>query len=137
MYVARDIPGTRKAIVELFRYAYDDQDRKKRQRLALLAANGDEVIRGGAKDLTLPDGYYSRVAFLIWLQERLDLGVGVDQLSLTAHDVEGLIVLAQEKAKFDREHPGCMRCGTRNTLGMFQCRKCGQSLKAGGKGRFE
>lgn len=69
---------------------------------------------------SVPDGCFTWVAHLLWLEEILE----VAQPALTAEQAEGLVVLKRERKRFQAEHPPCPKCGMPNEEHAFRCREC-------------
>jgi hypothetical protein len=69
---------------------------------------------------TLPDGYYTWIAHLIWLEHILE----ITHVPLAAVEVEGLVTLKRERNVFQANHPPCPHCGMPNEAHALVCREC-------------
>jgi hypothetical protein len=120
---AHDDRGLRQAAKEFFEegYAYPEANR-------ILAQTAPELQAEARKNLlpprTLPEGYYIWVAHLIWLERVLE----IVPLQLSAIEVEGLILLKQERNRFQAAHPPCPYCGLPNEAHALLCRECGGQI---------
>lgn len=74
---------------------------------------------------TVPDGLFEWAHHLFWLEKLLD----IVPVELTAVETVGLIALKQERARFQKTHPSCFKCGMPNEANAFRCRECMADLK--------
>jgi hypothetical protein len=90
----------------------------------ILAQTAPENLAAARKALlpqrSLPEGYYIWITYLIWIERVLE----IVPLDLTAVEVEGLMVLKQERNHFKAEHPDCPHCGMPNEAHALRCREC-------------
>lgn len=121
--VERDMEGLQVALRELFEEAY------LREAVAGVMERADEAARARALDdlpeRSLSPGYYDRSTYLLDLASAIDCGVTYDAGLLCRDDVRGLQVLKRAKNEFERDHPPCPRCGTRqDNKWVTVCRSC-------------
>jgi hypothetical protein len=116
---ARDLKGLRTAAQEFFEegYAYPEANRTL---AATPPEHQDEARKALLPQRTLPDGYYVWVAHLIWVERVLE----IVPLDLAAVEVEGLLMLKQERSRFQSAHPACPHCGMPNEVHALVCREC-------------
>lgn len=69
---------------------------------------------------TVPDGCFTWIAHLVWLEGMLE----ITDLALAAEEAEGLLILKRERARFQVEHPACLKCGMPNEAHALRCREC-------------
>jgi hypothetical protein len=129
--VEKDAVGLQLALRELFEEAY------LTEAIAGVMSEAGEAERERAQDdmpvRSLSPGYYSQASYLLDLGTSLEAGVGYDAASLTRSDVCGLQALKRARGEFERDHPSCGRCGTRqDNRWASQCRSC--QVKFAGKG---
>jgi hypothetical protein len=74
---------------------------------------------------TVPDGCFTWIAHLIWLESMLEFS----DMPLTAEEAVGLGILKRERIRFQAEHPPCPQCGLPNEALAFRCRECMAELK--------
>lgn len=117
--VSRDLASLRTAAAEFFLEGYEwpDTKRKLDQTPPELKA---EAMRSMMQPRTLPEGCYVWVAYLIWLEGILE----VTTVALFAVEVEGLLLLKQERIRFQNAHPPCPQCGMPNERHTLRCREC-------------
>jgi hypothetical protein len=117
--VSADVAGVRKAIQEFFLEGYEYPEASK-----MLESTRPEHRAAARAKLftprTLADGYYTWVFYLVWLERILE----VAQIPLFAVEAEGLVVLRQERNRFQASHPPCPHCGMPNEQLAFRCREC-------------
>jgi NADH pyrophosphatase NudC (nudix superfamily) len=129
--VERDHEGLHTALVGLFEEAFQKSaieeasraaDKEQRKRML------DEIPAR-----SLSPGYYARATYILDLGRAIETGVTYSAETLAREDVRGLQALARAKAEFEREHPACSGCGTRqdNRFAM-KCRGCGVKFTRGG-----
>jgi hypothetical protein len=131
--IAHDTEGLRKAALEYFEEALDAPMQQQTLAAAKGARNRERVLEAARSRRTLSPGYYSRVEFLLWLQQMRDMGASISDLGINAAEIEGLRVLALARSEFADKHPECPKCGTPNRLTDIRCHKCGEQLSAGKK----
>jgi hypothetical protein len=117
--VTGDVAGVRKAIQEFFNegFAFPEYEKMARDTQPMHHA---EMRAKMLPPRTLADGYYTWVFYLVWLERILE----VAQISLFAVEAEGLVVLKQERNRFQAKHPPCPHCGMPNEEHAFYCREC-------------
>ncbi len=119
MDVSRDVAGLRKAAAEFFLEGYDYVEAAK-----ILEQTSAENQAAARKALmsqrSLPDGYYGWIAYLIWIERVLE----ITPIQLYAVELEGLLLLKQERVRFQSNHPPCNHCGMPNEVHAFRCREC-------------
>jgi hypothetical protein len=115
----RDSKGLRTAAQEFFEegYAYPEANRILSQTLPENQAVARKAL---LPQRTLPDGYYIWIAHLIWLERILEIA----PVEMAAVEVEGLVLLKQERGRFRAEHPPCPHCGMPNEPHALRCREC-------------
>lgn len=69
---------------------------------------------------SVPDGCFVWIYYLVWLERAKE----VADLALTAAELEGLMLLRQERLRFQAAHPPCPRCGMPNAAHLLRCREC-------------
>jgi hypothetical protein len=77
----------------------------------------------------MADGFYDFASYLLWVRGILDANV---EMSITADDAEGLRALEAARQQFERDHPACPQCGTRQYSSTeMRCRKgrCGMEFQ--------
>jgi hypothetical protein len=116
---ARDLQGLRTAAREFFEegYAYPEASRTLAQTAPEHQAEARKAL---LPQRTLPDGYYVWIAHLIWIERVLE----IVSLDLAAVEVEGLLMLKQERNRFQAAHPPCPHCGMPNEAHALICREC-------------
>lgn len=109
----------RKAAAEYFLegFLYAEIDRVLRNTEPSLRAEAYERLRFKR---SVPDGCFSWIQHLVWLEGILD----VTALPLNAEETEGLVVLKRERLRFQAEHPACLKCGMPNEAHALRCREC-------------
>lgn len=116
---ACDLKGLRTAAQEFFEEGYASSEANR-----TIAATPPEHQAEARKALlpqrTLPDGYYIWIAHLIWVERVLE----IVRLDLAAVEVEGLLMLKQERSRFQSAHPACPHCGMPNEMHALVCREC-------------
>ena len=99
---------------------------------AIAAASDHEVARLEAEipDRELSPGYFKRAGYLLDLSTQLELGIPMDPASFTASDIIGIRAVRSARAEFEREHPGCPRCGERQDNNVMRvCWACNTKLR--------
>src|SRR5437867_9139801 len=79
----------------------------------------------------LAQGFYDCAQYLMWLRGMRDCGV---ELVILADEAEGLRALQLARQDFERDHPCCPRCSTRqfSTTALFcRNRACRMEFKKG------
>ena len=121
--MSRDLVRLRRAAAEFFLEGYEYPEANR-----ILGQTAAEHQSAARKSLftarTLPDGYFTWIVYLIWLERILE----VTQVALLAVEVEGLALLKQEREKFQASHPACPHCGMPNTKHELRCRECMEEL---------
>jgi|ERR1035441_3058584 hypothetical protein len=79
-----------------------------------------EVLKAQMPPRTVPDGAFTWIRYLIWLENVLE----VVDLPLHAVEVEALLALKRERDRFQAEHPPCPHCGMPNESHALRCREC-------------
>jgi hypothetical protein len=131
--VERDAAGLQIAVRELFEETLFEESMRP-----LLAKVGDdpemrERIYAEAPERTLSPGYYDRCAYLLDLGSAIEAGAVYSADTLQRSDVTGLLAVRAAKAAFERDHPSCPACGTRqDNRYMKQCKSC--RCKLAGRG---
>jgi hypothetical protein len=95
----------------------------------ILAQTEDVEARLAARERMLPqrqapDGYFVWINHLVWLERLLEIA----PVRLTAAEVEGLMVLKDERNRFEAAHPACPHCGMPNERLTLRCRECGGEI---------
>ena len=109
----------RKAVQEFFQEGYEYPEYAKMAK----GTRPEHLAAMRAKSFTprtLPDGYYTWVYYLVWLERILE----VSPISLYASEAQGLVLLKQERDRFQASHPPCPHCGMPNEQHAFRCREC-------------
>lgn len=99
---------------------------------AVAASSDHEVERLEAEipDRELSPGYFKRAGYLLDLSTQLELGIPIDPASITPSDVVGIRAVRSARAEFEREHPGCPRCGERQDNNVMRvCWACNYKLR--------
>jgi hypothetical protein len=73
---------------------------------------------------TAPDGCFIWLNHLVWLERVLEIAA----VPLDADELEGLLVLKGERARFQAAHPACPHCGLPNERHALRCRECGGEI---------
>lgn len=124
LQVERDAEGLHQALRTLFEEAY------VREQIGDVPDDaGDVTLDRMYEDLPLRElspGYYSRAEYLLDLGAAIELGAQYPAAFLARADVTGLQQLRRAKAEFERDHPPCPQCGTRQpNRHMLKCAGCG------------
>lgn len=123
--VERDAEGLRRAGRELFEESFFEDAMQP-----VLDRLGDdpeacERLLAERPPRTLSPGYYDRCAYLLDLGAAMETGAAYAAEQLSRHDVVGLQAIRKAKLEFEREHPACGVCGTRqDNRFMVQCKSC-------------
>lgn len=88
-------------------------ERREAARKSFMSVDGKPVR-------TVPDGAFTWIAYLIWLESVLE----ITDVPLLAVEVESLAVLKQERNRFQAAHPPCPHCGLPNEKTALRCREC-------------
>lgn len=120
---SRDLAALRSAAAEFFEegYAIPIAERRLRDTPAELQA---EVRSKELPKRTVPDGCFTWVAYLVWLERLLE----ITPLPLSAAEAEGLVILKRERSRFQAEHPPCPHCGMPNEAHALRCRECMEEI---------
>lgn len=130
--VARDYEGLKTAALERLEEAFQEKDVERTLRRATEGpCNAEDVIAACAPKQTLAAGYYARADYLFWLAGVMET-VSFRPHELSVTEAEGLRVVAQARAQFQREHPPCPNCGAPNRRHTLQCRECMFDMKKRG-----
>jgi len=130
--VERDTVGLQLAVRELFEETFAEES--VRATLEQLAddAEARERVMAELPQRTLSPGYYGRGAYLLELDAAIGAGVQYSAQILTRSDVMGLLAIKRARAEFERDHPGCPRCGARQDNRFTpKCRRCQLQLMGG------
>lgn len=124
LQVERDAEGLHQALRTLFEEAY------VREQIGDVPEDASEdTFDRVYQDLPSRDlspGYYSRAEYLLDLGTAIELGAQYAAAQLARADVQGLQQLRRAKAGFERDHPPCPQCGTRQpNRHMLKCVGCG------------
>jgi hypothetical protein len=129
LIVSQDIDGVRAAALELMVESLREED-TDRVVANLLAQNASpETLAKAMPRRTLADAYYSYAHYIMWLRS---MRVSEVQIDLLADEAEGLRAIETARQEFERDHPGCPRCSTRQySRSPIKCRKCGMDFTKG------
>lgn len=116
----------RRAAAEYFIEGFLSAETRRRLDQALPEERID-VLEAMQPLRTVPEGCFTWIAHLIWLEQVLE----IVPVPLTASEVEGLLVLKQERLRFQAEHPPCPKCGMPNEEHAIRCRECMAELNLG------
>ena len=131
--VAGDFRGLKQAALELMEEARMAPVRERLERLADVAANRDEVLRGSGVSRSLAEGYYARVAYLLELETFLSM-CSQPGFSLGMAELRGMLSIRSARAEFDRTHPPCRGCGARlENEWSTNCNDCQRAAAAAGR----
>jgi hypothetical protein len=110
------------AALELMVESLEEEATERRLR-GLLNYHVDlEGLAKAARARSLAAGYYDAANYLMWLRGMIESGV---DLELNADEAEGLSFIASARYEFERDHPACPQCGTRQcSTRPIMCRKC-------------
>jgi len=130
--VERDAAGIGTAVRELFEESFFEEA----VRTSLEKVGDDELRReeilNDAPRRTLSPGYYDRAGYALDLGAAIEAGAQYPATMLMRSDVIGLQAVRRAKAEFERDHPGCPRCGVRQDNRFLQtCKKCAFRLAGG------
>jgi hypothetical protein len=124
--LARDERGLKEALLSLF----EESLAFSRMESALNTSGDDDRERmvRSLPERTLSPGFYRVGEYLLWLDRHLRLQVPCERMQ--AFEAEGLCILAQARAEFERNHPPCHKCGELQD-GRFalMCWSCGTEFK--------
>lgn len=123
--VVRDQEGVRLALEEIFE---EDFVRARIDRNSAGASpETKERMRRQIPRRTLSPGYYAFAEHLLVLDEERQAGVA---FSLAGFEARGMVALQRARGEFERRHPPCSACGTRqeNRFGM-ECSGCGTKFR--------
>jgi len=127
--VTQSMDGIRQAALELMEESLGAED-VERQLDNLCAQDADEATLEKVIPVrTMADGFYEFASYLLWVRGILDANV---EMSITADDAEGLRALEAARQQFERDHPACPQCGTRQYSSTeMRCRKgrCGMEFQ--------
>jgi hypothetical protein len=110
--VAKDFCGLKQAALELLEEERSAPERERLERLALAAANSNEILEAIKGNRSLAEGYYARVGYLMELESFLGMGLRLS-FDLDMAELRGMQSVAAARAEFDRGHPPCKGCGVR------------------------
>jgi hypothetical protein len=131
LQVERDREGLQIAVRELFEESFFEESMQP-----LLAKITDEESRAAilmdAPVRSLSPGYYDRCIYLMDLGSAIEAGAQYSADQLRRDDVVGLMAVRAAKAEFEREHPSCPACGTRqDNRFMDKCKSCRTTFRRG------
>ena len=127
--VSRDYVGIREAALELFTEAMAGGRSERTLRAELPSEDRDRILEASSHGRSLSPGYYSRVSYLLSLQQEMELGVGIPASEMLASELDGLAILRDARTEFLRGHPPCFRCGSPNEKFTSRCASCGEELR--------
>lgn len=128
MQVTQDMDGVRHAALELMVESLraEDVDRVVEN---LIAQDADpETLAKALPRRSLPNAYYDYAAYIMWLRSMRDADVDMEIL---ADEAEGLRAIESAWQQYERDHPPCPQCGTRQlSRNALSCRKnCGAKFE--------
>jgi hypothetical protein len=129
IHIERDAAGLQMAV----RARFEEALLLHRMQDKMDTASHSEMARLEAElpEREISPGYYARADYLIDLANTLQLGIPMEPASLTHTDVVGIRTVRSTYAEFEREHPGCPRCGERqDNRHIKMCHACHYKLKA-------
>ena len=130
--VARDPEGVRMALEAIFEEDF------VRARIEREAAGANPETRARMESRlparTLSPGYYRFAQHLFHLDAQRKAGIVFASGDLAAFEVEGLLALDRARGEFERRHPSCSSCGTRQE-NRFSPECCGCGVKFRRKGQ--
>ena len=119
--VTRDPEGLRRALDELLEEGFI-QSRLRRSMEAADEEGADRMF-GSAPPRTLSPGYYRWANYLMNLVRHKEEGLVRE---FTMVEAEGLIVLAEARRSFERNHPPCGKCSAyQDSSFATACHACG------------
>jgi hypothetical protein len=121
--------GVRQAALELMVESLDAED-VERQLDNLRAQDADEETLAKVMPMrTMADGFYDFASYILWIRGLIDSNV---EIPIMADEAEGLRALEAARQEFERSHPACPQCGTRQySSTAMRCRKsrCGMDFR--------
>jgi hypothetical protein len=121
--------GVRQAALELMVESLRAKD-VERVLDNLRAQDADETTLSKALPVrALPDGYYDFAVYILWLRSMRDSGAG---MTIYADEAEGLRAIEEARQEFERDHPACPQCHTRQySSTAIGCRnsRCGMKFR--------
>jgi hypothetical protein len=127
--VSRDYEGLEIAAYELLEEAFEEEISARQSRALEGSISEDEVRESFKSKKTLSPGYYTRIHYLLELENMIELGIQFTPDTMLAHDLRGLEVLKKAQAKFDREYLPCPNCGKRMKKFSTWCWNCKKGPK--------
>lgn len=119
----RDGEGLCQAIGELLERSYAHGRTFRGLDEDELGGEQEERMFNSLPRLTLSPAYYKRAEYLLWLERAKKGGLIRDEFSLA--EADGLMAVAEARAKFEREHPPCGVCGAlQDSPFATSCRAC-------------
>lgn len=131
MIVTQSMDGVRQAALELMKESLGAED-VERQIDNLRAQDADEATLAKVMPVrTMADGFYDFARHIMWIRQMINSGV---EISIMADEAEGLCALEAARQEFERQHPACPQCGTRQySSTAMRCRKGRCGLEFGKK----
>jgi NADH pyrophosphatase NudC (nudix superfamily) len=127
--VTQHMDGVRQAALELMVESLGAED-VERQLDNLRAQDADEETLAKVMPMrTMADGFYDFAGYILWIRGLIDSNV---EIPIMADEAEGLRALAAAQQEFERDHPACPQCGTRQySSTAMRCRKsrCGMDFR--------
>lgn len=128
--IERDGHGLQQAVLSLF----EESLVRHRNRTAMERAKDDpetlDALESEIPERELTPGYFARASYLIDLQNKIEMRFPMDAATLTEADWIGVRAVATARAEFEREHPGCPRCGERqDNRHMRVCPFCNYQIR--------
>jgi hypothetical protein len=108
--VTQDIDEVRQAALELMVESLKAEDVERQINNVLLDDDGLAALAKLMPRRSLTDAYYVYAEYLMWLRAMRDADVDVEIL---ADEAEGLRAIEAARQEYEREHPACPECGTR------------------------
>jgi hypothetical protein len=128
--VARDAEGLRIAARELFEEQFFANEDQRTLETAEKAANREAVLRSLPERRTLSPGYYIRARYLLDLELLFTIGIRFELSDLQPEEITGIRAVRSAQEEFERAHPACNKCGTRQKTAWGQkCDGCGVELQ--------
>jgi hypothetical protein len=113
------------AAVQMLENSMDDVGRERRLR----SIAPDDLVQAEnlAPKASFSPGYQDRVLYLLWLHEKMNVGIGFS--NITADEADGIAAVLRGRQQFEAEHPRCPGCGYRMKFTkMKRCPNCSREL---------
>ena len=120
--LARDGEGVKLALLDLFEESLAWT--RLQSSLEAVDDDGRERLTRSLPHRAQSPGYYKLGEYLLWLHQRVSiLGLPIEReidrerrglhsgIRIAAFEADGLCLLSQARAEFERRHPTCGRCG--------------------------